>query len=53
MIYFRILLFLFCFQSTSLSLHAQKTGKWGDQGNGTYVNPVLPADYSDLDAMCG
>jgi len=28
------------------------TGKWGDQGNGTYVNPVLPADYSDLDAIC-
>jgi beta-xylosidase len=25
--------------------------KWGDQGNGTYVNPVLPADYSDLDAI--
>ena len=27
------------------------TGKWGDQGDGTYVNPVLPADYSDLDAI--
>jgi beta-xylosidase len=27
------------------SLH----GLWGDQGNGRYVNPVLPADYSDLD----
>jgi beta-xylosidase len=26
-------------------------GKWGDQGKGTYVNPVLPADYSDLDAI--
>jgi hypothetical protein len=24
---------------------------WGDQGNGTYVNPVLPADYSDLDCI--
>ena len=20
---------------------------WGDQGNGTYVNPVLNVDYSD------
>ncbi|MBS1564217.1 MAG: glycoside hydrolase 43 family protein [Bacteroidetes bacterium] len=27
------------------------TGKWGDQGDGTYVNPVLPAAYSDLDAI--
>lgn len=25
--------------------------KWGDQRNGTFVNPVLPADYSDMDAI--
>ena len=25
--------------------------QWGDQGNGTYRNPVLPADYSDLDCI--
>src|SRR5690242_9363368 len=25
---------------------------WGDQGDGTYRNPVLPADYSDLDCIC-
>ena len=25
--------------------------KWGDQGDGTYRNPVLPADYSDLDCI--
>jgi beta-xylosidase len=31
-------------------LQAQpKTGSWGDQGNGTYINPVLNADYSDPD----
>jgi beta-xylosidase len=24
---------------------------WGDQGDGTYVNPILPSDYSDLDAI--
>jgi beta-xylosidase len=24
---------------------------WGDQGNGTYRNPILPADYSDPDAI--
>jgi beta-xylosidase len=26
-------------------------GEWGEQSNGTYVNPVLPADFSDLDAI--
>ena len=24
---------------------------WGDQGEGTYRNPVLPSDYSDLDCI--
>ena len=24
---------------------------WGDQGDGTYHNPVLPADYSDIDCI--
>ena len=27
------------------------TGKWGDQGNATFVNPILPGDFSDLDAI--
>lgn len=26
-------------------------GAWGDLGDGTFRNPVLPADYSDLDAI--
>lgn len=31
---------------------AQKpTGAWGDQGNGTYKNPILNADYSDPDVI--
>jgi len=51
MIHRRFLLLLFCLQSASVCLHAQIGEKWGDQGNGTYVNPVLPADYSDLDAI--
>jgi len=25
--------------------------RWGDLGNGRYRNPILPADYSDLDAI--
>jgi beta-xylosidase len=24
---------------------------WGDQGDGTYRNPVLPTDYSDIDCI--
>lgn len=30
---------------------AQITGKFGDQGNGTYINPILPADFNDLDVI--
>jgi beta-xylosidase len=26
-------------------------GLWGDQGNGTFKNPIIPADYSDIDAI--
>lgn len=40
---------LFCCQY----LVAQKkgVGAWGDQGNGTYKNPILNADYSDPDVI--
>ena len=24
---------------------------WGDQGDGTYRNPVIPSDYSDIDCI--
>lgn len=24
---------------------------WGEQGNGTFCNPIIPADYSDLDCI--
>lgn len=30
---------------------AQQRLDWGDQGNGTYKNPVLNADYSDPDVV--
>jgi len=26
-------------------------GRWGDQHDGTFLNPVLPGDFSDLDAI--
>jgi beta-xylosidase len=35
----------------SLPLQAQFSEKWGDQGDGTYCNPVLPGDFSDIDAI--
>lgn len=25
--------------------------KWGDQGDGTYLNPIIPSDYSDIDCI--
>lgn len=28
-----------------------KTNAWGDQGNGTYINPILNSDYSDPDVI--
>lgn len=28
-----------------------KWDRWGDLGDGTYLNPVIPADYSDLDCI--
>lgn len=33
---------------TSIGI-AQQTGSWGDQGDGTYKNPILNADYPDVD----
>lgn len=42
------------FASLLLSLFAALTPgdrNWGDQGDGTYINPVLNADYSDPDVI--
>lgn len=41
----------------SANLMAQQQGEWGnwkiwgDQGDGMYVNPVIPSDYSDIDCI--
>lgn len=29
----------------------QNQGRWGDQADGTYCNPILPGDYSDPDVI--
>ena len=30
---------------------AQRFGHFGDQGNGTYTNPILPADFQNTDVL--
>ena len=45
---------LFLFQLSAQPVEVPVWGnwkQWGDQGNGTYRNPVLPGDYSDLDCI--
>ena len=47
----RNLFILVCLCFTHSFVYGQISVKWGDQGNGIYCNPVLPADYSDPDAI--
>jgi beta-xylosidase len=48
----RLAVFFLCCASNVLILLAQgRPGTWGDQGNGTYINPILNADYSDPDVI--
>lgn len=42
---------LVLFLCTNIFLKAQFSEKWGDQGDGTYCNPILPGDFSDIDAI--
>lgn len=46
--------FFLVFLSALLILSENVQGQgvsWGDQGNGTYINPILNADYSDPDVI--
>jgi beta-xylosidase len=45
------LLFFWLFCAVLPQLRSENMGSWGDQGNGTYINPVLNADYSDPDVI--
>jgi len=38
-------------QSDSIFVKWGDWQKWGDQNDGTYRNPVLPGDYSDIDCI--
>ena len=50
-----IILFIFAF--LKVNVFAQNDFKWGewltwgDQGDGTYRNPIIPSDYSDIDCI--
>ncbi len=46
--HFLYLLILFTTQQT---IKAQQTGSWGDQGDGTYKNPILESNYPDNDVI--
>jgi len=35
----------------ALSVNAENLHNWGDQGDGTFKNPILNADYSDPDVI--
>lgn len=45
----KILLVLLMLTATSTAIAQPLQPAWGDQGNGTYINPILNADYSDPD----
>ena len=48
----KIAILFLCLLSNVFILFSQgRPGKWGDQGNGTYINPILNADYSDPDVI--
>ena len=52
----RLSIIIFCIV-LNISSHAQDAVSWGDwqswgeQTDGTYRNPIIPADYSDLDCI--
>lgn len=47
----RACFFLFATLVLSATARAEAPLPWGDQGNGTFRNPILPADYSDPDVI--
>ncbi|WP_282456188.1 family 43 glycosylhydrolase [Chitinophaga sedimenti] len=53
----RLLMIAVLVAAGGLKGHAQQEVRWGDwktwgdQGNGTYRNPVVPADFSDIDCI--
>ncbi len=48
----RFIFLLLTVMTVATNLSATIPLDWGDQGNGTYRNPVINADYSDPDVIC-
>lgn len=48
---FLVLPLLFTAFFSGCSKSPPQTGSWGDQGDGTYRNPILNADYPDVDVQ--
>ena len=46
---FRLMGVMLLCGSFCVGVLAGETGSWGDQGDGTYRNPILNADYPDVD----
>ena len=40
-----------CYFTVPATADTGNRGAWGDQGDGTYKNPVLPGDFSDPDVI--
>ncbi|GGI27575.1 glycoside hydrolase family 43 protein [Pedobacter mendelii] len=54
LIYFIVFIFANTYSFAQINNQAPIWGQWenwGDNRNGTYNNPILPADYSDLDCI--
>ena len=47
----RFIFLLLTVMTVATNLSATIPLDWGDQGNGTYRNPVINADYSDPDVI--
>ena len=47
----RVLSILLLSACAGVGMAQKHIAAWGDQGNGTYINPILNADYSDPDVI--
>jgi beta-xylosidase len=47
----RILILIFLIAPGEVNAQSQKALSWGDQGNGTFRNPILKSDFSDPDIL--
>jgi beta-xylosidase len=48
---YKVHIFVIFLAGISPLVSAQETGKWGDQGDETFRNPIIAGDYSDPDPI--